>query len=164
MNILFKLFSFCAVLLFISWIFKSHFVFGGDYLFRFSSVIILIILVMQTLKIYTIHEVKANSLSGIFITNGICLFLLYLGMMMKVSHIMNSQLEKDLVLDFLGIPAFLFATIYNFTFFEKITKLANTNKLLFYRFILFPWIIFLASYLLYLNYSVILSRVDTANV
>lgn len=80
-------------------------------------------------------------------------------MMMKVSHIMNSQIEKDFVLDFIGIPAILTAILFNFLHIEKLIETTKALKLLFYKQVLLPWILFLFSFLLYGTYSVILTRI-----
>ena len=69
--------------------------------------------------------------------------------MMIVSPIMNAQFEKDLVLDFVGIPAILTSVIYTFLHIEKLIDTATNNKLLFYKHILLREILFLLSFLLH---------------
>ena len=135
-----------------------HFVFGGDYLFRAGTIGVLISLISQAYNFTKFTELKISKLLKVYVVNSICLIVLYLGMMMKVSHIMNSQLEKDLILDFVGIPAILIAIIYTFLHIEKLIETSKTNKLIFYKQILLPWILFLFSFLLYAIYSVILTR------
>jgi hypothetical protein len=79
--------------------------------------------------------------------------------MLKVSHIMNSQLEKDLVLDFIGIPAVIASFIYTYKNIDKLLETSKSNKITLYKEIMMPWILFLFSYLLYNTYSVILTRI-----
>lgn len=136
-----------------------HFIFGGDYLFRLGTIGVLISLIAQAYNFTKFTELKTSKLLKVYVVNSICLIVLYLGMMMKVSHIMNTQLEKDLILDFVGIPAILTATIYTFLHSEKLIETSKTNKLIFYKQILLPWILFLFSFLLYAIYSVILTRI-----
>jgi hypothetical protein len=136
-----------------------HFVFGGDYLYRLGTLGVLISFVSQIIALTTNTELKSNNLTKVFIINTISLLIVYLGMMLKVSHIMNSQFEKDFLLDFIGIPAILTSIIYNFSRIDKLIEASKTYKLLFYRQILFPWTLFLFSFLLYAIYSVILTRV-----
>ena len=112
MKFTFKLFCFTTILIFLAWIAKMHFIFGGDYLFRLGTVGVLISLVFQIIFFIMNKELKSDNLTKLFIVNSISLFIVYLGMMMKVSHIMNSQFEKDLTLDFVGIPAILLSIIY----------------------------------------------------
>jgi hypothetical protein len=136
-----------------------HFIFGGDYLFRLGTLGILISFVTQIFGFTKNPEVKSNNLNKLFLLNSICLFIVYLGMMMKVSHIMNTQIEKDLVLDFIGIPAILTSIIFNFFHIDKLIETTKTIRSLFYRQVLLPWILFLFSFLLYAIYSVILTRI-----
>lgn len=159
MKFTFKLFCFSAILIFLAWIAKMHFIFGGDYLFRLGTVGVLISLVFQIIFFIMNKELKSDNLTKLFIVNSISLFIVYLGMMMKVSHIMNSQFEKDLTLDFVGIPAILLSIIYTFLHIEKLIETSKTNKLVFYKQILLPWTLFLFSFLLYAIYSVILARI-----
>jgi len=159
MKFTFRLFCFSIILIFLAWIAKMHFVFGGDYLFRLGTIGVLLSIVSQIIGMIKNSELKYNKLINLYIVNSICLFIAYLGMMMKVSHIMNSQFEKDFVLDFIGIPAILTSIIYNFICVDKLLETSKTNKLLFHRQILLPWTLFLLSFLLYAIYSVILTRV-----
>ena len=159
MKLTFRLFCISIITVFLAWIAKMHFIFGGDYLFRLGTLGILISFVIQIISVTKNNELKSNNLTKLFIINSISLLIVYLGMMMKVSHIMNSQIEKDLVLDFFGIPAILTSTIYNFSRIDKLIEASKTNKLLFYRQILLPWTLFLFSFLLYAVYSVILTRI-----
>jgi hypothetical protein len=136
-----------------------HFVFGGDYLFRLGTLGVLISFVMQIIALTNNIDLKSNNLTKLFLINAISLLIVYLGMMLKVSHIMNSQFAKDFVLDFIGIPAILTSIIYNFSRIDKLIEASKTSQLLFYRQILLPWTLFLFSFLLYVIYSVILTRV-----
>ena len=79
--------------------------------------------------------------------------------MMIVSPIMNAQFEKDLVLDFVGIPAILTSVIYTFLHIEKLIDAATNNKLLFYKHILLREILFLLSFLLLADYSLLVTTV-----
>ena len=74
-----------------------------------------------------------------------------------------AQIEKDLVLDFIGIPAILISIIYNFVHIDKLIESSKTNKLLFYKQILLPWTLFLFSFLIYAIYSVILTTINITN-
>ena len=159
MKYTFRLFCISIIIVFLAWTAKMHFVFGGDYLFRLGTLGVLISFVTQIIALTTNTELKSNNLTKLFIINTISLLIVYLGMMLKVSHIMNSQFEKDFLLDFIGIPAILTSIIYNFSRIDKLIEASKTNKLLFYRQILFPWTLFLFSFLLYAIYSVILTRV-----
>lgn len=157
MKISFRILCIAATLLFLAWIAKMHFVFGGDYLFRLATGGILISLVGHAFWQIRSAEIKSNKLTRLFMINTTCLFIAYLGMMMKVSHVMNTQLEKDLVLDFLGIPAILTSLIYNFVHVHKLLQATRNNKILFIRQIIFPWTLFIFSFLLYIVYSIILT-------
>ena len=163
MKLTFKLFLISIIIVFIAWIAKLHFIFGGDYLFRFGTLGILIAIIVQIILFTKNLELKSNNLTRLFILNSICLAFVYLGMMMKVSHIMNTQIEKDLVLDFIGIPAILISIIYNFAHIDKLIESSKTNKLLFYKQILLPWTLFLFSFLIYAIYSVILTTINITN-
>ncbi len=154
-----RLFCFSISLVFIAWIAKIQFIFGGDYLFRLGTIGVLISLLAQIYNLTKMFELKLSNLLKVYIVNSICLFIVYLGMMMKVSHIMNSQFQKDLILDFVGIPAVLTSIIFTFLYIEKIIETTKTYKLVFYKQILLPWILFLFSFLLYAIYSVILTRI-----
>ena len=153
----FRLFCFSVILIFIAWIAKMHFIFGGDYLFRLGTVGVLLSIISQIIGITKNSELKSDKLTNLYNVNSICLFMAYLGMMMKVSHIMNTQFEKDLVLDFFGIPAILTSIIYSFIRIDSIMETSKANKLVFLKQILFPWTVYLVSFLLYAVYSVILT-------
>lgn len=159
MKFTFRLFCSSIILIFLAWTAKMHFVFGGDYVFRLGTLGVLLSIVSQIIGMTKNSELKYDKLINLYIVNSICLFIAYLGMMMKVSHIMNSQFEKDFVLDFIGIPAILTSIIYNFSCIDKLIEASKTTKLLFFRQILLPWTLFLFSFLLYAIYSVILTRV-----
>jgi hypothetical protein len=154
-----KLFNISIAILFIAWILKMQFIFGGDYLFRIGTIGVLISIVLNILYINKNVEIDSNDITKIYIVNSVCLFIVYLGMMLKVSHIMNSQLEKDLVLDFIGIPAVIASFIYTYKNIDKLLETSKSNKITLYKEIMMPWILFLFSYLLYNTYSVILTRI-----
>ncbi len=136
-----------------------HFIFGGDHLFRIGTFGILISIIVQIILFTKNIEIKSNNLTRLFILNSISLEFVYLGMMMKVSHIMNSQFEKDFVMDFIGIPAILISIIYNFIYVEKLIEASKPTKILFFKQILLPWTLFIFSFLLYAIYSIILTRI-----
>jgi hypothetical protein len=136
-----------------------QFIYGGDYLFRIGTIGVLISLVAQIVAISKNAEMESYKLKNIYIVNSIGLFIVYLGMMMKVSHIMNSQFEKDLVLDFIGIPAILTSILYTFINIDKLSETSKPNKIILYKEIMLPWTLFLFSYFLYNTYSVILTRI-----
>jgi hypothetical protein len=154
-----KLFYSSIIIIFSAWIAKMQFIFGGDYLFRIGSIGVLISLTIQIFEINNHFELKSNKLTRLFILNSISLFIVYLGMMMKVSHIMNSQFEKDFVLDFIGIPAILTSILYTFINIDRLLETSKVCKIFFYKKILLPWVLFLFSFLLYNTYSTILTRI-----
>lgn len=135
-----------------------HFIPGGDYLFRIGTIGIVTSLIIQIHNSVKIPDVKSNNLTKLFLLNGLSLIIVYSGMMLKVSHIMNTQIEKDFVLDFFGIPAIIVSIMYNFIHIDTLMKSSEKNKLLFYRQILLPWTLFLFSFLLYTIYSIILTK------
>jgi len=153
-----KLLHLSIALIFIAWILKMQFIFGGDYLFRIGTIGVLISIVLNIIYVNKNVEIDSNDITKIHIVNSICLFIVYLGMMLKVSHIMNSQLEKDLILDFIGIPAIISSFIYTYKYIDKLLETSKSNKITLYKEIMMPWILFLFSYLLYNTYSVILTR------
>ncbi len=157
MKFTFRLFCISIILIFLAWIAKMHFIFGGDYVFRLGTLGVLLSIISQIIGITKDRELKSDKLTNLYIVNSICLFIAYLGMMMKVSHIMNSQFEKDLVLDFFGIPAILTSIIYIFIRIDGLIETSKANKLIFYKQILLPWTLFIVSFLLYAVYSVILT-------
>jgi hypothetical protein len=153
-----RLFRYSIILIFVAWTAKMHFVFGGDYVFRIGTLGVLFSIVSQIIGMTKNSELIHDKLINLCIVNSVSLFIAYLGMMMKVSHIMNTQFEKDFVLDFIGIPAILTSIIYTFSCIDKLIEASKPNKLIFYRQILLPWTLFLFSFLLYAIYSVILAR------
>ena len=136
-----------------------QFIFGGDYLFRIGTIGVLISIVSNIVYLKKNVEIDSNDITKIYMVNSICLFIVYTGMMLKVSHIMGSQLEKDFILDFIGIPAIVTSAVYTFNNIHKILETFNSNRILFHKEIILPWVLFLFSYLLYNTYSVILTRV-----
>lgn len=157
MKAIFRLFTISALLLFLAWIAKLQFVAGGDYLFRTATVGIILAIILQTIFIQKNKEVKADMLSPLFFVNHLCLLIVYAGMMLKVAHVMRTQFEKDLVLDFFGIPATAIALIYSFSKVYMIFKASRSNKIIFYKHVLLPWCLFLFSFMLYAVYSLVLA-------
>lgn len=154
-----KLFCFSSCIIFIAWIAKMQFIIGGDFLFRLGTIGVLISLIAQTYNFTNMAELKLFKLANVYILNSTCLFIVYLGMTLKVSHIMKSQFEKDLVLDFVGIPAIFTSVLYTFLSIEKLNEASKRIKVVFYKQILLPWTLFLFSFLLYAIYSVILTKI-----
>ena len=154
-----KLFQISIAILFIAWILKMQFIFGGDYLFRIGTIGVLISIVSNIVYLKKNVEIDSNDITKIYMVNSICLFIVYTGMMLKVSHIMGSQLEKDFILDFIGIPAIVTSAIYTFNNIHKILETSKSNKIILHKERTWPWVLFLFSYLLYNTYSVILTRV-----
>lgn len=144
-------------MLFLAWIAKLQFIFGGDYLFRIGTIGIVISFVWMLVHLRKDKAIKSSGLSRFISINLIVLTVLYVGMMLKVSHIMNSQIEKDLVLDFIGIPAFVGCMIYNFANSSIILGTDNYFKSLLCKHIALPWVLFLFSFMLYALYSAILA-------
>jgi hypothetical protein len=135
-----------------------QFIFGGDYLFRIATIGILISILIRLIFSSKEPELKLNQVRKFFIINHICLFVLYAGMMLKVAHIMNTQIEKDILLDFIGIPAILISVLYSFSRVEMLLQAAKSIRILFMKQILLPWVLFIFSFLFYAAYSVILTR------
>ncbi len=144
-------------MLFLAWVAKMQFIFGGDYLFRIGTIGIVVSFVWMLVHFRKDQILKSSGMSRMFSINLIVLAILYLGMMLKVSHIMNSQIEKDLVLDFIGIPAFVGCMIYNFANSSIILGADNYVKSLLCKHIALPWLLFLFSFMLYALYSAILA-------
>ena len=94
MKFTFKLLCISIILIFLAWTAKMHFIFGGDYLFRIGTLGVLLSFIAQIISMTKNVELKSHMLTKMFFVNSICLFIAYLGMMMKVSHIMNTQFEK----------------------------------------------------------------------
>jgi hypothetical protein len=139
---------------------KLQFIFGGDYLFRAASIGILVSIAVS---IYDIKNVQKPNVRRIFIVNLLTLMVAYCGMMLKVSHIMETQFEKDLVLDVLAYPAIIGNLLYTFANAET---LINQNRMIQVRFIkhaLLPWCVFIFSLILYAVYSAALSRMVAVN-
>jgi|GEM_PF-1743032 len=153
-----RLFIVSTCFIFIAWIAKFHFVYGGDHLFRAGTIGVLISLTAQIFVLVRNARPYSSGLRQFYIFNSVCLFIAYLGMMLKVSHVFSSQFEKDLILDFIGIPALVSSTIYTFIIIDKLMDASRTSAILYFRHILMPWILFLLSFLFYGMYSVILAR------
>jgi hypothetical protein len=79
-------------------------------------------------------------------------------MMLKVSHLMNTQFEKDLVLDFMGLPLVAIAIFLNAGKAETISSLNRNTRLIFIRHVLAPWLMMVFSFILYALFSAILAR------
>ncbi len=158
MNFPGKIFFVSALIMFLGWIAKMHFIPGGDYLFRIGTIGIVTSLIIQIHNSVKIPDVKSNNLTKLFLLNGLSLIIVYSGMMLKVSHILKTQIEKDCVFDFFGIPAIIVSFMYYFLHIDTLMKSSEKNKLLFYRQILLPWTLFLFSFLLYTIYSIILTK------
>ena len=135
---------------------KLQFIFGGDYLFRTAS---LGILISIAISIYdTPKNVQAKPMRHIFMVNLITLLLTYGGMMLKVSHLMHTQLEKDIVLDFIAYPALSFAMLYSFAHSDYLMQQDRSIKIRLMKTVLLPWCVFGFSLILYAVYSATLSH------
>lgn len=147
-----------ASLIFIAWVAKLHFIYGGDYLFRTGTALALISFILTFATCINNAILKESRLNLLFLVNQIFLMIVYAGMMMKVSHLMNTQFEKDLVLDFLGIPVMCAAIIWNFISAERLIGATQSIKVQFVKYVMMPWIIFLFSFIIYAIYSAALAR------
>ena len=135
---------------------KLQFIFGGDYLFRTAS---LGILISIAISIYdTPKNLQAKPMRHIFMVNLITLLLAYGGMMLKVSHLMHTQLEKDIVLDFIAYPALSFAMLYSFAHSDYLMQQDRSIKIRLMKTVLLPWCVFGFSLILYAVYSATLSH------
>jgi hypothetical protein len=144
------------MLLTLAWMAKLQFIFGGDYLFRAAS---LGILISIAISIYdTPKNVQAKPMRHIFMVNLITLLLAYGGMMLKVSHLMHTQLEKDIVLDFIAYPALSFAMLYSFAHSDYLMQQDRSIKIRLMKTVLLPWCVFGFSLILYAVYSATLSH------
>lgn len=157
MKISFRLMCISASVIFIAWMAKLHFIYGGDYLFRTGTALALISFILTFTTCINNAILKESRLNILFMANQIFLMVVYAGMMMKISHVMNTQFEKDLVLDFLGIPAMCAAIIWNFISAQKLIGATESIKVQFAKFVMMPWIIFLFSFILYAIYSAALA-------
>ncbi len=161
MKLSFRLFCFSSMLLTLAWMAKLQFIFGGDYLFRIAS---LGILVALALSIYdTCKIVQVNPMRHIFMVHLITLLLAYGGMMLKVSHLMHTQLEKVIVLDFIAYPALSFAMLYTFAHSDALLQQDRSIKTRFMKSVLLPWCVFAFSLILYAVYSAALGRMMAGN-
>ncbi len=160
MKNIFRLYCFSIALLFLGWIAKLHFIFGGDYLFRIGSAGVMVSFVAQLVTKYANTDFRTDTLHSIFVVNSVCLFLVYAGMMLKVAHLLQTQEEKDFMLDYIGIPATVFAALYSFAAPGKWYDAGSGSKEVFLRHIVLPWMLFVFSFLLYAVYSVILTYQD----
>jgi hypothetical protein len=64
------------------------------------------------------------------------------------------------MLDYLGIPAAVFAALYSFAAPGKWYDAGSGSKVIFLRHVVLPWMLFVFSFLLYVAYSVILTYQD----
>lgn len=158
MKYVFKLLCSSFLALIFAWIAKFYFVYGGDYLFRTATCGILIVLFFQLFITSRDRDLIESKLRPYLILNLLCLLIVYTGMMFKVSHIFVSQTKKDLLLDFIGIPAIAIALIYTFSSINRLMNSTKRTKELILKQVIFPWIIFGFSFLLYAVYSIILVR------
>jgi len=150
-----SIFIVSVIFLFIAWICKMHFIPGGDIIFRIGTLGVVLALFIDLLFSLKNQELKNENLKKLFFVNLMCLIVVYSGMMLKVSHLMSTQLEKDFVLDFIGIPAIVAVVIYNFTNSKYILCASLASRVLYCKIVLMPWVLFLFSYCLYILYSVI---------
>lgn len=145
----FRIYCISLVLLFIAWIAKLHFIFGGDYLFRTASTGIVFSLILQLIAVRAELVASSKGLMNLFRVNSVCLIIVYLGMMLKVAHLLNDQILKDLVLDFIGIPAIVLAALYSFIRSSVFIQATLQEKILVSKHIVLPWLMFIISFMLY---------------
>ncbi len=136
----------------IAWLAKFHFIPGGDWLIRISTIAWCI------LFLHPLFVIKEKTLKQLYSVNSIGLVLALLGIMFKVSHVFAFQLYKDIPLDLFGFPAMLVALVYNFSQIDKICGLSWESKNLAAKLILFPWMMLLLSLIWYSLYSSMLAR------
>lgn len=153
MKTAFRILNISISLLFIAWIAKLHFIFGGDYLFRLASAGVLLSLVWQFAAIGKTEVSGKKDWIRLFRVNSICLIIVYLGMLLKVAHLMPDQVLKDLVLDFLGIPAVVTAMLYSISRWQIMTHATPSEKLLAVKHLALPWLMFAFSFMLFGIYS-----------
>jgi hypothetical protein len=154
----FRLLSFSSVIIVVAWIAKMHFVYGGDILFRTATAGLVLALIIQSVLFAKHEEIRETKSLSLFLFNSVSLSILYIGMMLKVSHLLNTQFEKDLVLDFMGLPLVAISIFLNAGKAETITRLNRNTRLLFIRHILTPWLMMMFSFILYALFSAILAR------
>ena len=154
----FKLFKISISILFLAWLAKFRFIPGGDNLFRLASAGVALSLILPLTNL----NIKANTLNPnlryMIILNCCALIILYLGMMVKVSHLVDDPFVKDILLDIIGIPLMLIAILYSFTHYKDLLHISELIKTYIVQFIALPWLLFLFSYLFYLVYSMTLIR------
>jgi hypothetical protein len=154
----FRLLYFSSFIIVIAWISKMHFIYGGDILFRTGTTGVVGALLIQSFLVKGNEEIRASKTFSLFLLNGIFLTVLYTGMMMKASHLMNTQFEKDFVLDFAGLPLVVISIFMNAEKALKVVQFSDLTKILFIKHILAPWAMMLFSFILYALYSAILAR------
>ena len=69
MNFPGKIFFVSALIMFLGWIAKMHFIPGGDYLFRIGTIGIVTSLIIQIHNSVKIPDVKSNNLTKLFLLN-----------------------------------------------------------------------------------------------
>jgi len=153
MKTAFRIFNVSISLLFLSWIAKLHFIFGGDYMFRIGSAGVLLSLIWQFAAIGTTEASGKKDWLRIFRVNTICLIIVYLGMMLKVAHLMPDQFLKDLTLDFIGIPALVTALLYSIAKWDVLLGATPQAKFFAMKHLALPWLMFAFSFMLYGIYS-----------
>lgn len=158
MNTARTMFAIGSALTGIAWIAKMQFIPGGDLLFRIGTAGMVVGLLLQLPIAVRNVALKAGRLDRLFIVNTVVLALLHLGMMLKVAHVLDTQLQKDLVLDLLGIPVLLATLTYSFRQSANVLASDREAKVLLLRHVVYPWTVFVFSYLFYAVYSVVLAR------
>ena len=152
----FHIFIFSISILFLAWIAKMQFIFGGDYLFRIGTIGVVISFIWMLVHFKKDEAIKSSGMSRMFSINLIVLAILYLGMVLKVSHLLDSQIEKDLLLDFVGIPSMLICLTHTFANIQNLLESPIGVRVLFYKHIVLAWVGFILSMVLYALYSAIL--------
>jgi hypothetical protein len=138
---------------------KLQFIFGGDYLFRIASLGILLSLAAS---IYLTKNLQVPIIRRIFIVNLTTLIVAYCGVMLKVSHVMETQFGKDVLLDLIAYPTLFFTMLYTFAYSDVLLQQERPIKLQFLKTIVLPWCVLTFSLILYAVYSAALSRMLSA--
>jgi hypothetical protein len=151
-----RVYSISCMVLCLAWMAKLQFVFGGDYLFRLASIGILLSLAVS---IYLTKNLLVPIIRRIFIVNLITLIVAYCGVMLKVSHLMETQFGKDFLLDLIAYPTLFFTILYTFAHLDDLLQQDRPIKLRFLKTILLPWCVLIISLILYAVYSAAISHV-----
>ena len=147
----------------LGWLAKIHFIPGGDIAFRLGTIGVISSIVTQVIAINKILNKEDKMLKRLFNFNSAALGICYTGMMLKVSHIMSNQIQKDIVFDFIGIPIIVTAIIYSTINIDVLGYAKYEIKIIFIKNIILQYSMFLLSVILYCIYSSVLASAAIAN-